>query len=108
MGEIRIAIAGVGNCASSLVQGLQYYTTEAPENSIGLMHREIGGYKPSDISVKAAFDVDERKVGKDLSEAILALPNCTMRLCDAIPEMGVTVQMGPIMDGLAEHMRQLS
>jgi len=105
MGDIRIAIAGVGNCASSLVQGLQYYTAGDPGNSVGLMHWKIGGYKPSDISVKAAFDVDERKVSKDLSEAILAPPNCTMRLCDSIPEMGVIVRMGPIMDGLAEHMR---
>ncbi len=105
MGEIRIAIAGVGNCASSLVQGLHYYAHTDTENCIGLMHREIGGYQPSDISVKAAFDVDERKVDKDLSEAIWALPNCTMRLCDSIPHMGVTVRMGPIMDGLAEHMR---
>jgi myo-inositol-1-phosphate synthase len=105
MGEIRIAVAGVGNCASALVQGIEYYKSTDDKNTIGLMHREMGGYEASDISVKAAFDVDERKVGKDVSEAVLAAPNCTMHLCDAIPATGVQVQMGPVMDGVAEHMR---
>jgi myo-inositol-1-phosphate synthase len=105
MGSIRIAIAGVGNCASSLVQGLHYYTSTDPDHVIGLMHREIGGYRPSDISVKAAFDIDARKVGMDLSEAIFAPPNCTMRLADSVPRSGVPVHMGPILDGVAAHMR---
>lgn len=105
MGTIRIAIAGVGNCASSLVQGLHYYAHANPDHVIGLMHRDIGGYKPSDIAVTAAFDIDRRKVGRDLSEAIFALPNCTMRLVDGIQEAGVTVHMGPVLDGLADHMR---
>jgi myo-inositol-1-phosphate synthase len=70
------------------------------------MHQEVGGYKLSDISVAAAFDIDARKVGKDLSQAIFAPPNCTMRLAESIPETGVTVRMGPVLDGLAEHMKQ--
>ncbi|MBW1668688.1 MAG: inositol-3-phosphate synthase [Deltaproteobacteria bacterium] len=77
MSKIKIAIAGVGNCASSLVQGIHYYREKNPREEIGLMHHEIGGYKPGDIEVVAAFDIDKRKVGKDLSEAIFAPPNCT-------------------------------
>jgi len=102
-GKIRIAIAGVGNCASSLIQGLEYY--KDGKEVIGLMHPEIGGYKISDIEVVAAFDVDKRKVGKDLSEAIFAKPNCTKVFCPNVPHYGVTVKMGPIMDGIAEHMK---
>ncbi|KUK00848.1 MAG: Myo-inositol-1-phosphate synthase, partial [Methanobacteriaceae archaeon 41_258] len=77
MGKIKIAIIGVGNCASSLIQGIYYYTEKDEQDAIGLMHWDIGGYKPEDIEVVAAFDVDKRKVGKDLSEAIFAPPNCT-------------------------------
>lgn len=102
---IRIAIAGIGNCASSLVQGLYYYTPERCAGGVvGLMHTEIGGYQPSDIKVVAAFDVDVRKVGQDVSKAIFAKPNCTKVFCDNIPEMGVTVQMGHVLDGISEHM----
>ena len=105
MEKIKIAIAGVGNCSSSLVQGIHYYGGKDGRKAIGLMHWDIGGYEPSDIEVVAAFDIDKRKVGKDVSEAIFALPNCTMVFCKDIPETGVRVQMGRILDGFAEHMR---
>jgi len=75
--KIRIALVGVGNCASSLVQGIHYYGIRREEGAIGLMHWRIGGYTPGDIEVVAAIDIDERKVGRDLAEAIFALPNCT-------------------------------
>jgi len=105
MKKIKIAIAGVGNCSSSLVQGINYYKDKDGRKAIGLMHWDIGGYEPSDIEVVAAFDIDKRKVGKDVSEAIFALPNCTTVFCKDIPETGVKVQMGRILDGFAEHMR---
>jgi len=104
--KIRIAIIGMGNCASSLVQGLEYYRDKKPEDAIGLMHWEIGGYRPFDIEVVAAFDIDERKVGKDVNEAIFELPNCTTVFCEKLPKTEVRVQMGRIMDGVAEHMDQ--
>lgn len=104
-GGIRIAIAGIGNCASSLIQGIHYYTPErCREGVVGLMHTEIGGYKPCDISVVAAFDVDARKVGTDVSRAIFAKPNCTKVFHADIPDSGVTVQMGAVLDGISEHM----
>ncbi|MDE2239281.1 MAG: inositol-3-phosphate synthase [Rhodospirillales bacterium] len=104
-GGIRIAIAGVGNCASSLVQGLYYYTPErCAEGVVGLMHTEIGGYQPNDIKVVAAFDVDARKVGQDVAKAIFAKPNCTKVFEPNIPDMGVTVKMGQVLDGISEHM----
>ena len=105
MEKIRIAIAGIGNCASSLIQGIHYYRNKDPQNAIGFMHWDIGGYRPGDIEVVAAFDIDRRKVGKDLSEAIFALPNCTKDLCRDIPKTGVVVRMGNILDGVAQHMR---
>ncbi len=77
MDAIKIGIVGIGNCASSLVQGIEYYKDKRPEEAIGLMHWEIGGYRPGDIEVVAAFDIDVRKVGKDVSEAIFEPPNCT-------------------------------
>jgi len=77
MERIRIAVIGVGNCANSLIQGIYYYRDKAPEDAVGLMHWDVGGYTPGDIEVVAAFDVDARKVGRDLSEAIFAPPNCT-------------------------------
>ena len=77
MGKIKIAIVGVGNCVSSLIQGIHYYRDKAPEDAIGLMHFEMNGYRPGDIEVVAAFDVDKRKVGRDVNEAIFAKPNCT-------------------------------
>ncbi len=105
MGEkIRIAIAGVGNCASSLIQGIYYYHKKSNVDVSGLMYEDIGGYKPWDIEVVAAWDVDARKVGKDISEAIFAPPNCTTVFEPEIPEMGVKVRMGKVLDGVAPHM----
>ncbi len=105
MSKIPIAIVGVGNCASSLVQGISFYGT-APENgaSVGLMHRQIGGYAPGDIEVVAAFDIDRRKVGVDVSEAIFAAPNCTKVFCDQVAKTGTVVKMGCVLDGVASHM----
>lgn len=102
--KIKIAIIGLGNCASSLIQGIYYYKDKNPEDAIGLMHWDIGGYKPGDIEVVAAFDIDKRKVGKDISEAIFAKPNCTQVFCKDIPETGVKVSMGRVLDGVAPHM----
>jgi len=107
MAKIRIALIGLGNCASSLVQGIYYYQDKNPEDAIGLMHWDIGGYRPYDIEVVAAVDVDRRKVGKDVSEAILAEPNCTKVFCKDIPRIGVSVVMGKTLDGVAEHMKEL-
>ncbi len=104
--KVRLAIVGVGNCASSLIQGLYYYKARQDEPVNGLMHQDIGGYKPWDIEVVAAFDVDERKVGKDLSEAIFAPPNCTKVFFSDVPKLGVEVCMGPVMDGVASHMEE--
>jgi len=106
MKNIRIAITGIGNCASSLIQGVHYYKNKSIEESIGLMHWEIGGYKPSDIEVVAAFDIDKRKVGKDVNQAIFEKPNCTTVFCNQLPESGVIVQMGRILDGVADHMKE--
>ncbi|MBW2341640.1 MAG: inositol-3-phosphate synthase [Deltaproteobacteria bacterium] len=103
---IKIAVAGVGNCASSLIQGIYYYRDKGPRDAIGLMHWEVGGYTPADIEVVAAFDIDKRKVGKDVNEAIFAPPNCTTVFCPDLPSSGVRVQMGRILDGLSEHMRE--
>ena len=105
MQKIRIALAGVGNCTSSLVQGIHYYRNGLPQNAVGLMHWDIGGYSPTDIEVVAAWDVDKRKVGRDLSEAIFALPNCTKQFFINIPKSGVHVRMGCVLDGMPEHMR---
>ena len=91
MEKIRIAIAGVGNCASSLVQVLEYYRDKRAENAIGLMHWEIGGYRHFDIEVVAAFDIDVRKVGKDVNEAIFELPNCTTVFRGNLPKPKVQV-----------------
>jgi len=105
MSKIRIAIVGVGNCASSLVQGIHYYAGRDPEEATGLMHATIGGYGPGDVEVVAAFDIDERKVGRDVSEAIFAAPNCTTVFCPDVPKCGVPVHMGRVLDGVADHMR---
>ncbi len=104
MGKIKIAIVGVGNCVSSLIQGIHYYREKSPQNAVGLMHWEIGGYKPGDIEVVAAFDTDKRKVGIDVNEAIFSDPNCTTVFCPDLPKSGVVVQMGRILDGFSEHM----
>lgn len=105
MSKIKIAIIGIGNCASALVQGIYYYKDKNPHDTIGLMHWDIGGYKPYDIEVVAAVDIDERKVGKDLSEAIFAKPNCTTRFYPYVPKLGVKVVMGKVLDGVASHMQ---
>ncbi len=105
MKKIKIAIVGVGNCASSLIQGLYYYRDKSPGEAIGLMNWEIGGYRPYDIEVVAAFDIDERKVGKDVNEAVFALPNNTAVFCANLPLSGVKVQMGKTLDGVSEHMK---
>ncbi len=117
--RIRIAIAGMGNCASSLVQGIEYYRIKescdeessekysgarGSSDIIGLMHRDLGGYHPSDIEVVAAFDIDKRKVGKDVSDAIFAPPNCTTVFCSGVPATGVEVKMGRVLDGCSEHL----
>src|SRR6059036_1954036 len=105
MRKIRIAIVGVGNCASSLVQGINFYGgSSANGSAIGLMHREIGFYRPSDIEVVAAFDIDRRKVGLDVSKAIFSPPNCTKAFCEKIKLTGAIVKMGCVLDGYAPHM----
>ncbi len=102
---IRIAIAGVGNCASSLVQGLYYYADAEPDDHIpGLMHVVLGGYHINDVVPVAAFDVDASKVGLDLGKAISATPNNTVQFCD-VPELGVRVQRAPTLDGFGEFYR---
>jgi len=103
MAEVRVALVGVGNCASSLVQGVAYYR-DPDKASVGLMHWDIGGYEPADVKFVAAFDIDARKVGLDLAEAIFANPNCTAVFQPQTPATGVTVAMGPVMDGMADHM----
>jgi myo-inositol-1-phosphate synthase len=102
---IKLAIAGVGNCASSLLQGIEYYQPPVSTQTAGLVHPELGGYRISDIQVVAAFDVDRRKVGRPLEEAVFAPPNCTAVFQRELPRYGVTVQMGPVLDGVAAHMR---
>lgn len=104
MARIKIAVAGVGNCFSSLLQGINYYRDKDPSDAIGLMHWNLGGYLPGDIEVVAAFDIDKRKVGKDVSEAIFAPPNCTKIFCPNIKPTGVKVTMGRVLDGFSEHM----
>ncbi|HEY0043558.1 MAG TPA: inositol-3-phosphate synthase [Allosphingosinicella sp.] len=101
---IKVAIIGIGNCASSLVQGLAYYQNGGANDQIGLMHWDMAGYRPKDIKVVAAWDVDRRKVGKDVGAAIFEKPNCTTVFCDHVPESGVTVEMGRILDGYSPHM----
>ena len=105
MGDIKVAIAGVGNCASALLQGLEYYSHRRNgREPVGLIHQEIGGYRIEDIQVVAAFDVDKRKVGRPLQEAVFAPPNCTKVFQPTLPDYGVTVQMAPVLDGVAPHM----
>ena len=104
---IRIAIAGIGNCASSLVQGIAWYAhrrQSGDEDALGLMHPLIGGYGADDLEVVAAFDIDARKVGRPLEEALFALPNNTKVFQPELPRSGVVVQMGEVLDGVAPHM----
>jgi myo-inositol-1-phosphate synthase len=106
MGSVRVAIVGVGNCATSLIQGVEYYKDADPESTVpGLMHVKFGDYHVSDIDFAAAFDVDAKKVGFDLSEAINSSENNTIRICD-VPPTGVIVQRGPTLDGLGKYYRQ--
>src|SRR5262249_26372946 len=106
MRKIRIAIVGVGNCASSLVQGINFYDgSSANGSSIGLMHRHRGGNRPSDIEIVAAFDIDRRKVGLDVSRAIFSPPNCTKFFCKKIKPPGAIEKMGCVLDGYPPHMQ---
>ncbi|MEM2419582.1 MAG: inositol-3-phosphate synthase [Candidatus Bathyarchaeia archaeon] len=106
MAEIRVAIVGVGNSASALVQGVEYYKKAKEGETVpGLMHVNFGGYHVRDIKFVAAFDVDKNKIGKDLSEAIFVKPNCCAKFAE-VPELGVKVQPGPILDGVANHMKE--
>jgi myo-inositol-1-phosphate synthase len=103
--EIRVAIVGVGNSASALVQGVEYYKDAREDAAVpGLMHVNFGGYHIMDVRFVAAFDVNKNKIGKDLAEAIFAEPNCCARFAD-VPRSGVKVSPGPILDGVAEHMK---
>ncbi len=104
MGKIKVALVGIGNCASSLVQGRAYYDGTRPPT--GLMHERIGGYALADIEFVLAFDTDARKVGRDLAEAIFAAPNCTHVFQPAVPATGVAVRMGRVLDGMAPHMEE--
>jgi myo-inositol-1-phosphate synthase len=107
MGSVRVAIVGVGNCASSLVQGVEYYHDADPSQRVpGLMHVDFGGYHVRDVEFVAAFDVDAKKVGRDLAEAIVASENNTIKLCD-VPPLGVTVQRGPTLDGMGQYYREI-
>ncbi len=104
MAKVKIALVGTGNCASALVQGIHYYRGRNESDAVGLMHWDIGGYRPYDIEVTAAFDIDHRKVGRDLAEAVFAPPNCTQRFYPDLPPAGVTVRMGKMLDGVSTHM----
>jgi myo-inositol-1-phosphate synthase len=102
--RINVAIVGVGNCASSLIQGIHYYGNKNTAEPTGLMHETLSGYRCKDVRIVAAFDIDERKVGMDVAEAIFAPPNCTEIFCEDVPKTGVAVQMGRILDGYSDHM----
>ena len=107
MSKVKVAIIGVGNCASSLVQGIEYYKNSKDDDKVpGLMHVNLGGYKISDIEFSAAFDIDINKVGKDLSEAIFSKPNNTFKFSD-VPELGIEVQRGMTHDGLGKYLSQI-
>jgi myo-inositol-1-phosphate synthase len=107
MGSVRVAIVGVGNCASSLIQGVEYYKDADPGNRVpGLMHVTFGPYHVRDVEFVAAFDVDAKKVSRDLAEAILASENNTIKICDVAPT-GITVQRGPTLDGLGEYYQEM-
>src|SRR5579863_10361358 len=106
MEKIRVAIAGVGNCASSLIQGVTYYKDANPADDVpGLMHVVLGGYHVSDLEFVAAFDVDASKVGSDLGKAVFAGQNNTIRFAQ-VPALGVTVERGPTLDGLGKYYRE--
>ena len=109
--KIKIAIAGAGNCAASLVQGIEYYRSivngkKKKNEYLGLMNYDLGGYFPEDIEIVAAFDIDKRKVGETLDTALTAKPNCILPLQGDIPKSKVRVEMGPVLDGFSEHMKE--
>ncbi len=104
MKQINIAVVGIGNCASALIQGLHFYRESDGQDVIGLMNWDLGGYLPADIHVTAAFDIDRRKVGQDVNRAIFALPNCTTVFHGELPSSDVVVKMGAVLDGVAQHM----
>jgi myo-inositol-1-phosphate synthase len=106
MPNVKVALIGVGNCASAFVQGLHYYAMRGCESMVGLRHPVLGGIAPKDIHVVAAFDVDKRKVGRDLAEAVFAAPNVAPKVAD-VPLTGVTVQKGPLLDGVGELSRRV-
>ncbi len=107
MGKVRVAIIGVGNCASSFVQGVQYYRNAEDDEFVpGLMHVNLGGYHIRDIEFTAAFDIDARKVGQDLSEAIFTYPNNTLKFSD-VPRLGVKVERGMTHDGLGHYLSKV-
>ncbi|MEM2419657.1 MAG: inositol-3-phosphate synthase [Candidatus Bathyarchaeia archaeon] len=106
MSNIKIALIGVGNCASALVQGLHYYGKVDNDKCLGLRNPILGGYNPRDIQIVAAFDIDNRKVGKDLAEAIFAPPNSAPKIMD-VPFTGVTVSKGPVLDGVSQSTRRI-
>jgi myo-inositol-1-phosphate synthase len=105
LNKIKVAIVGIGNCASSLIQGINYYADKEGKNINGVMHWKIGKYFPSDIEVVAAFDIDKRKVNKTIDEAIFAEPNCTTIFQKEIAKTDVKVSMGHVLDGVAPHMK---
>ena len=106
-GKVRVAIVGVGNCASSLVQGVEYYQNASETDAVpGLMHVNLGGYHIRDIEFVAAFDIDKEKVGKDLSEAIFSGQNNTIKFCD-VPKTGIKVVRGMTHDGLGKYLSQV-
>src|SRR5215216_5833592 len=105
-GAVRVAIAGVGNCASSFVQGLTYYRNiNGNELPPGLMNAEIGGYGVQDLEIAAAFDISAKKVGRDVSEDIYAEPNNTAQFAQ-VPKSGIIVQRGPTLDGLGRYLKE--
>ena len=110
MKKIRVAIIGVGNCASSLIQGIEFYrkhnlSTNGRPEALGLMNYEIGGYRPQDIEIVCAFDIDQRKVGLPLKKAIFQAPNCTQLITNHLASPSTIVQMGHVLDGISEHMK---
>jgi myo-inositol-1-phosphate synthase len=102
--DVNVAIVGVGNCASSLVQGIAHYSNGGANEQIGLSHWNLGGYRPKDLKIVAAWDIDRRKIGRDVAKAIFARPNCTTAFCDHIRDTGTRVRMGCVLDGIADHM----
>lgn len=104
--KIRLGLVGVGNCAKSLVEGIYYYSSEKVAEEIGgLMHYNLGGYEPKDVEVIVGFDIDAKKIGKDVSEAIYEWPNCAYKIGDKVPHMNAPVVKGPVLDGAPEHLR---